>query len=340
MRPRVLLLQEDQASGGVSTIASTLRDALRQDGWQITVLALNQRNWCQRALAVKQSDVILASHNFKPAYVAWALGLLLHKPVVVWVHGPVQEVLQQAQASSVKRVWLRWLYRRLARWVFVSQASRDSFESFMRSPLGAQQRVAVIPNAVVPMALHDDSPRSGDVPSGRVQLAFIGRLSAEKRPQLLLDMLRLLPSHFTLTLVGDGLLRDELRHVGADLLANGRLTLAGQHAHGPALYTPWRLTLLASCYEGCPMMLLESFTMGVPCVGVPIAALREVVGVDAPYLLAQDATAQALADTVLAVCAMPPHQMQADMARVLARHQVQEFTQAWQAVLQEVATQC
>jgi glycosyltransferase involved in cell wall biosynthesis len=104
------------------------------------------------------------------------------------------------------------------------------------------------------------------------------------------------------------------------------------------------MTLLASRYEGCPMTLLESLAMGVPCVGLPIPALQEVLATDAPYLLARDASAQALADAVLAVWAMPREQVQADMARVLSRYQVGNFVQSWekvlQTVLQEAARRC
>ncbi len=340
MKPRVLLLQEDQAAGGVSTISRTLCDALRQQDWPIIELALNRCGWCQRLSAATKCDVILASHNFKPAYVAWVLGLLLHKPVVVWVHGPLSEVLEQAQASVLKRAWLRCLYGRLQQFVFVSRASRDSFERFMQQPLAANQRCAVIPNGVAPMASAAISLWAADKTTASPQLAYIGRLSQEKRPHLLMDMLRLLPTPFRLTLVGEGPLRDELRQSGADLLASGRLTLAGAQPHGPGLYTPWHLTLLASRYEGCPMTLLESLTLGVPCVGLPIAALQEVVGDDAPYLLARDASAQALAEAVQAVWAMPREQVRDDMARVLLRHRLQDFVQRWQTVLQQAAQRC
>lgn len=340
MTPRVLLLQEDQATGGVATIANTLCQALQRQGWPITALALNLCGWRQRLAAARHCDVILASHNFRPAYVAWALGLLLRKPVVVWVHGPLQEVLAQAQASTLKRGWLRWLYRRVPRFVFVSRASRDSFERFMNRPMAAHRRGVVIPNAVTLPAPAADTPPPDSVAAADPQLAYIGRLSPEKQPALLLDMLRLLPARFRLTLVGDGPLRDTLQQTGADLLACGRLTLAGPQPHGPGLYAPWHLTLLPSRYEGCPMTLLESFATGVPCVGLPMPALQEILGDDAAYLLARDHSAQALANAVQAVCALPRHQLQADMARVLARHQEKDFVQRWQAVLQEAARPC
>lgn len=331
-----MLLHEDQASGGVRTISRTLCQALRQHGWAVRELALSESGWRQRWAAARQCDVLLASHNFRPAYLAWLLGALLRKPVLVWVHGPLQEVLVQARTGVFKRCWLRWLYRRVPYLVFVSRATRDSLLRFMQQPLGAHQHALVIANAVAQTAALDVVRPEPSV-DGIVQLGYVGRLSPEKQPGLLLSMLRLLPPRFRLTLVGDGPLRDELRQAGADLIANGRLTLAGAQPHGAALYTPWQLTVLASLYEGCPMTLLESLAAGVACVALPIAAIREVVAADAPYLLAHDVTARALADAVQAVCALPQRQLQLDMARVLARHQLDDFVQRWQAVLRQAA---
>lgn len=338
MTPRVLLLQEDQTTGGVTTIAQTLCDGLQRRSWPITALALNRFGWLRRFAATQRCDVILASHNFRPAYVAWVLGLLMRKPVVVWVHGPLHEVLAQARASTLKRAWLRWLYRRLPRFVFVSQVSRDSFERFMGSSLAPHRRSVVIPNAVT-LTGREPVAHSSDC-AANPQLAYIGRLSPEKRPDLLLETLRLLPPRYHLTLVGDGPLRDTLQQSGADLLACGRLTLAGAQPHGPGLYAPWRLTLLASRYEGCPMTLLESFASGVPCVTLPIPAAQELMGEDAPYLLARDDSPKALADAVQAACTVPRHQLRADMARVLARHEEKDFVRRWQHVLEEAARPC
>lgn len=341
MTPRVLLLQEDQATGGVTTITGTLCQALRQQGWQVSVVALNRSSWREQLRAARDCDVILASHNFRPAYIGSALGLIWRKPVIVWVHGPLQEVLDQDKVSFLKRTWLRWLYGRLRRFVFVSHASRESFERFMNRAMPPGQGHVVIPNAVtLSQPAQQDVADAGQQQSPETHLAYIGRLAPEKQPLLLLDMLRLLPARFRLTLVGDGPMRNTVLQAGADLLDCGRLTLTGVQPHGPGLYTPWQATLLASRYEGCPMTLLESLAMGVPCVSLPIPAAREVLGSDAAYLQALDDTAQALADAVLLVHARPRQEMRADMARVLARHGLQDFVQRWQTVLLEAARPC
>jgi glycosyltransferase involved in cell wall biosynthesis len=338
--PRVLLLQEDLATGGITTIAKTLHNTLERHGWSVTALVLDQSRWHRLIAAARRSDVILAGHNFRPAYVAWALGLALRKPVVVWVHGPLQEVLAQANASSLKRGWLRWLYHRIPYFVFVSRTSRESFERCMEAPWAPHRQGVIIPNVVTLEAPATAVPAQGDATETVLQLGYIGRLSPEKQPALLLEMLRLLPLRFRLTLVGDGPLREELQRLGTDLLAGGRLTLAGSASHGSHLYTPWHLTVLASRYEGCPMMPLESFASGVPCVALPVPALEELLGEDAPDFLARGHSAQHLADAVQAVSALPRRQLQEDMARVLSRHQEQEFVRRWQAVLRDAAGPC
>jgi glycosyltransferase involved in cell wall biosynthesis len=118
-----------------------------------------------------------------------------------------------------------------------------------------------------------------------------------------------------------------------DLLQQGRLHFLGKHPSGASLYKPWQMTLLASRYEGCAMAALESLACGVPCVALPIPAMRELYALDAPYLLARGDTPIALAEAVMAVLSLPEQQVQQDMARIVARHNVQDFAHAWQEVL-------
>lgn len=81
------------------------------------------------------------------------------------------------------------------------------------------------------------------------------------------------------------------------------------------------------------MTALESLACGVPCVALPIPAMRELFDRDAPYLLARGDTPVALAEAVMTVLSLPPEQVQADMARIVARHSLDGFVGQWQKVL-------
>jgi glycosyltransferase involved in cell wall biosynthesis len=332
---RVLMLEEP-GWGGVATMCQTLQQALGEANWQVTALPWRQTHWPTLVQAAKQHDVILASHNFGPTYCGAALKALSGKPLVSWVHGPLQDVLKEARASVLKKTWLRLLYRQVDHFVSVSRTTENSLLGFVKQ-LHRTQRSHVVPNAMAPMPagqpIHVHAGHGGESGIPPLLLGYVGRLSAEKRPGLLLDTLRFLPDEAQLGIVGDGPLHRHLAHQGMDLLMQGRLHFLGKHPSGASLYTPWEMTLLTSRFEGCPMTALESLACGVPCVTLPIPALRELFDRDAPYLLARGDAPVALAEAVMTVLSLPPEQVKADMARIVARHNLPAFTQAWQEVL-------
>ena len=331
---RVLLLQES-AWGGVHTMGQNLVQGLQDQGWQVTAIDWQRTSLRQLLQAARQHDVLVASHNFGPTYRGMWLKALTGKPLISWVHGPLLDVLQQARTSWAKKLWLKWVYRQVNHFVCVSRTTHDSFVRFVGPHLA--KRCSVVPNGIAPMAegqpLHVHAGHGGESGVPPLLLGYVGRLSPEKRPHWLLDTLRDLPDFAQLAVVGEGPLHRKMVHDGMDLLAQGRLHFLGQHPSGMSLYKPWQMTLLTSKYEGCPMTALESMACGVPCVSLPIPAMRELLDLDAPYLLARGDTPVALAEAVMTTLSLPPHKVQDDIARVVARHSMTGFVQSWQEVL-------
>ena len=334
MPTRRILLLEEPGWGGVHTMTRTLLDALRAQGWQVTALPWRQSPWTTLVEAAKQHDVIVAAHNFGPTYCGAALKAITGKPLVSWVHGPLMDVLHEAGTSAVKKLWLRMLYKQVTQFVCVSRTTQDSLLSFIS--LSRQQRCTVVPNGIAPMAegqpIHVHAGHGSDgIPP--LLLGYVGRLSTEKRPHLLLDTLRFLPEQAQLGIVGEGPLHRHMVHDGMDLLAQGRVHFLGKHPCGESLYKPWQMTLLTSRYEGCPMTALESLACGVPCVSLPIPAMRELYDRDAPYLLARGDAPVALAEAVMTVQSLPAQQVRDDMARIVTRHSIEGFVENWQEAL-------
>jgi glycosyltransferase involved in cell wall biosynthesis len=334
MISRRILLVVEPHWGGVHTMTQTLNDALNANGWQVTTLPWQQTQWSALVSAAKQNDVILATHNFGPTYCGVALKAITGKPLVSWVHGPLMDVLHEAGTSALKKLWLRLLYKQVNHFVCVSRTTQDSLLSFIT--LGKQQRCAVVPNGIAPMpegqAIHVHAGHGGEgMPP--LLLGYVGRLSAEKRPHLLLDTLRYLPEEAQLGIVGEGPMHRKMIHDGMDLMYQGRVHFLGKHPSGASLYKPWQMTLLTSRYEGCPMTALESLVCAVPCVSLPIPAMRELYDLDAPYLLARGDAPVSLAEAVMTVLSLPQQQVRDDMARIVARHHMDGFVGNWQEVL-------
>ena len=335
MNARRILLLDEPTWGGVHTMTRTLADALSAQGWQVTALPWQHTSWPALVRAAKQHDVIVASHNFGPTYCGVALKAISGKPLVSWVHGPLREVLHEAGASAFKQLWLRLIYKQVNQFVCVSRTTQDALLSVITLRQG--QRCTVVPNGMAPLPegqpIHVHAGRGGNgLPP--LLLGYVGRLSAEKRPRLLLDTMRHLPAEAQLGIVGEGPMHRQMIHEGMDLMVQGRVHFLGKHPSGQSLYKPWQMTLLTSRYEGCPMTALESLACGVPCVSLPIPALRELFDRDAPYLLARGDAPVSLAEAVMMVLSLPEQQVRDDMARIVARHHIDGFVGNWQEVLQ------
>ena len=353
---RVLLLQDPVTSnnwGGVQTMTQTLQLGLQEQGFEVTALPWQQTKFGELLYEARHSDILVASHNFGPTYCGVTLKTLTRKPLVSWVHGPLLEVLQMSKASWWKRRWLKHVYGYVDRFVCVSQTTEHSLLGFLSggraqtkdmshrgnsstTSSGKTPRTLVIPNGLTPLTRNAESFVSdvNTTSSSNLSIGYIGRLSQEKRPHLLLETLRALPDDAHLSVVGDGVLRPELENAGKDLMANGRLKFLGRQVSNQNLYTPYQVTLLTSKYEGCPMTALESLACGVPCVALPIPAMRELFALDAPYLLAHDETPQALAIAVLNLMRMPKEQVQKDIARITSKHSPPKFGLSWRIAIQ------
>jgi glycosyltransferase involved in cell wall biosynthesis len=348
---QVLLLTEESGVGGVQTTLHWLESGLAEHGWQFSRLPVRRGRpslWaCWQA--ARQAQVLVASNNFWPAYVAVALGWMARRPSVVWVHGPLAEVLHAAGASHLKRWWLRKVYRLASHLVCASQTSRDSWQRMMASDghdvpqtVSVIRNPAVLPGAV-PLAVSMAAPEGDAGGQGHrvssvavpevIPLGFVGRLSPEKQPLNLLSMLRKLPAACQLHVVGDGELMSAMRSEGQDLLAQGRLHLHGQQTVTVQTYRAWRATVLCSRYEGYPMTALESLACGVPCVSTPIPAMQEMLGTQAPRWLANDESPAALAEAVQRCLVQAPADRGAAIDRLQSRHRFQTFVQAWDELL-------
>jgi glycosyltransferase involved in cell wall biosynthesis len=86
--------------------------------------------------------------------------------------------------------------------------------------------------------------------------------------------------------------------------------------------------------------VLESLEAGVPCVAVPVPSLKEIFEADAPYLLAKNSTAQALADAVLKTLEQSKISVKKDIEKVLSYYQYDKFINDWVNFLKNTIQPC
>lgn len=135
---------------------------------------------------------------------------------------------------------------------------------------GISHRVRVIPNYVDTERFRPEPGRSP-----QCDLIFVGRLAPQKNLDGLLEAVR--PLGVTLTLIGNGPLRDVLRSRFGDLGGRLRWHDAVAHLQLPSLLNRARAFVLPSHYEGHPKALIEAMACGLPVIGADSPGIREMI---------------------------------------------------------------
>ena len=154
-----------------------------------------------------------------------------------------------------------------------------------------EDRVAIVPNYVDTDLF---MPAVAE-PSARPRVVFVGRLSAQKNPLLLVRALEGLDVE--LDMVGQGELRGEVEEEaarrGVPVTFHGNLP----HEALPRVINEGAVFVLPSLYEGHPKTLLEAMACGAAVVGSAVPGIQEVIDSGRTGLLCEP-TAVALRSAV------------------------------------------
>jgi glycosyltransferase involved in cell wall biosynthesis len=112
-------------------------------------------------------------------------------------------------------------------------------------------------------------------------VVYIGRLSAEKGPAVMIEAWKRLGSKAPLLeVIGDGPDMDRLKDMIKGTSVEQRITFTGQLPFSETQERLGRAKMLilpSICFEGFPMVIREAFALGVPVVGSRIGAIPFLV---------------------------------------------------------------
>jgi glycosyltransferase involved in cell wall biosynthesis len=183
--------------------------------------------------------------------------------------------------------------------VAVSGAVRDRVLQRDRIP---PARVVVVANGIEPARANPDAGadlrrRLGISPSEIVFL-FLGRLHAEKGPDLLLNALGRLSvrgtARWRALVVGSGPEEENLKRTADNLGIRDRLIFAGPHRHVGNWIDASDLLVLPSREEGMPVAALEAMSYGKPVIATRVGGTPEVVKEEETGLLVPPEDPEAL----------------------------------------------
>ena len=178
--------------------------------------------------------------------------------------------------------------------------------SYFRIP---RSHVKLIPNSVpgyndrvVPI------PEVSSLSSNVLKIGFIGRLSEAKGVRYLIDAVgNLVDRGFAIRcfIVGDGDLDDELHARAFRTNASDSFVFLGRRNDSQNFLSQMDICVIPSLWEGLPLVLLESFSVGTPVVASACDGLLDVIRDGDNGILAKPADVESLTQAIERLCLDP-----------------------------------
>jgi glycosyltransferase involved in cell wall biosynthesis len=192
---------------------------------------------------------------------------------VAWP-GVVHGCYRGSRAATAAAAAMLAVHRELGSWqtkvdVYIALTEFARLK-FIAGGLPAE-RVFVKPNFVA--SDHGARTQPGDY------ALFVGRLSEEKGPQLLMAAWRAIQSAIPLVIAGDGPLREKLsREIEESALEHIELLGHRTSQEVRTLMQGARFLVFPSIwYEGFPMTILEAYSAGLPVIAPRLGSMAEIV---------------------------------------------------------------
>ena len=231
----------------------------------------------RRAIRDYRPDIV-HTHTAKAGVLGRLAAATCRVPVRVHTfHGHVLHGYFNRWVTRLVRIVEGLLARRTTALVAVGERVRDEL---LGAGIGRSDQYVVIPPGVALEALPDRvSARNGlGLPLNRPLVLFVGRLTAVKRPDRLIEAMALVLDtrpDAVLAIAGEGELLEETRSRAEPLGESVRFL--GWQRDIAGLYAAADCMVLTSDNEGMPVTLIEAAMAGVPSVTTDVGSAREVV---------------------------------------------------------------
>ncbi len=222
-------------------------------------------------------------------------------------------------AKNLDYTWKNHLANRvLARWTDQFISNSTSAITFVEQKTGVSEaRFTRIDNPVeVDQFLNSAAPEEdqaalraewGLLPEDRL-IGCVARLHEQKGHTYLLRAMRQVIDRVPearLVLVGDGPLRESLEAEARDLGVAHRVVFCGYDRRLQLIYSLLEAKVLASLWEGSPLVLVQAMLAGVPVVATAVDGVRETVREREIALLVPPRDPEALAGAVVNLLTNP-----------------------------------
>ena len=295
---------------------------------------LRERAAIARLCRQLRPDVV-HTHGYRPDVMDAGPARSLGIPVVTTVHG--------FTGGGWRNRLYQWLqYRGFRRFDAVVAVSRPLVDRLARAGV-SRSKIHHVPNAwrpLTPPLDRDAARRALGIPRDRFAVGWVGRLSHEKGPDVLLNALpHVSDLPLVTSVVGNGAMWVPLQAQASGLRLGGRVRWHGAIPDAGRLIPAFDVCVLSSRTEGTPIVLLEAMAAGVPIVATDVGGVPDVVSPAEAELVGSDDPA-ALARAIRGVYRDPAgaeRRARAARARLVASFSAAPWLERYAAIYRHVS---
>lgn len=308
MAVRILFFIETLSGGGAEKVLRNLVNTMDQSRFEITVQTLWKEKakpflapgiryrWCyavespvnryrsrvEAALGLTYPLHIKDRYDVEVAYLEFGSTKILSRSSnaaakrIAWVHSDLAQKLN-GRPEALRKV--AGQYAAFDRIVCVSQTARDSFVRLF----GREQDTVVLYNTIDDAVIREKAALAPSVPVSkrRLTMASVGRLSEEKRYDMLLRIHKKLLDEgllHDLWIIGEGSQRERLEAYIRGTGLTDSVSLLGFQSNPYPYMKAADLLVCSSLYEGLSTFVTEGLVLGKPVVTTECSGMRELLG--------------------------------------------------------------
>lgn len=244
-----------------------IKEALKNRHISFIPLSRMDISEVKRAIQTYKPDIIHA-HDIRASFTAaWACGDI---PMISHIHSNSFN----AKKISLKSIVYYFAARKAKKIIWVSKSSYEGYAFNKRF----KDKSVVLYNVLDQKELIERAKQDTD--HYNYDIVYIGRLTYQKNPQRLLQVLRLAcdkKSSLKAAIIGAGEMTEEVKTLCKELKLLDNVSFLGFQQNPLKILQDSKVMIMTSRWEGTPMVALEAMALGIPIISTPVDGINELI---------------------------------------------------------------
>lgn len=230
---------------------------------------INKLNYsCLKKIVNEYNPDYIHAHDYRATFYA----SFFYKKCKIIAHIHVNNPVMTKK--NFYSVFFNYIFKKVNNIIWVSDSALDNY--YYRKKVISKSQVIynVIDSNYIKKRSQEYSCKE------KYDLVFIGRLSTQKNPERLVELVELIKQNKTsikLAIVGDGEKKEEIINLIKEKKLSKNIKIFGFQDNPYPILNNSQLLILTSRWEGTPMVALEAQALGKPIISTPVDGMKKII---------------------------------------------------------------